>query len=98
MPMPAWPPLLSARNCGRRSPSCRGRRWMMTRSRPSSVPTCAPRYATPRNPARATWGARLAEVAAAYGKPLLPWQRVLADVALELDDDGHLAFREVVVV
>jgi phage terminase large subunit-like protein len=34
-------------------------------------------------------------VAAALGKPFMPWQQFLADLALECDDSGHLVYREV---
>jgi phage terminase large subunit-like protein len=40
----------------------------------------------------------VAEVAAMIGKPLMPWQRYVVDVALEIDPaSGRLAYREVVV-
>jgi len=38
--------------------------------------------------------AKLAEV---IGRPFMPWQRYVADVALELDDDGRFVYRQVVV-
>lgn len=44
-----------------------------------------------------TLGPRVAEVARRLGTPLMPWQREVVDVALEVDEDGHLAYREVVV-
>ena len=43
-----------------------------------------PRHHTPRSD-RATAGHALAAVSAAKGRPLLPWQRRAADVALEID-------------
>lgn len=43
-------------------------------------------------------GPRVTEVAAALGRPFLPWQQYVVDVALELDTDGELAYSEVVVV
>ena len=46
-----------------------------------------PRYATPRNPDRATYGDHIGAVAEAMGWPLLPWQQHVADVAGEIDDD-----------
>lgn len=59
---------------------------------------CPPRWATPRCPDRLTLGGKVAEVAAALGKPLMPWQRYVADVALETDPGtGQLVYREVVV-
>ena len=36
---------------------------------------------------RRNMGARVAAVAAMLGTPLLPWQRLVADVATELDAD-----------
>lgn len=57
------------------------------------------RYATPRTPTRATFGAQVAVVSAALGEPLMPWQQQVADVALELDDErpGQWRYRTVVV-
>jgi hypothetical protein len=60
--------------------------------------TCAPRYATRRRPERGTRGGEVAKVAAALGKPLLPWQREVVDVALEVDRDGVPYYRTVVVL
>jgi len=57
---------------------------------------CPPRYGTPRNPDRPTLGGRVAEIAEILGTPLMPWQRHVADVSLEVNPDtGHLAYREV---
>jgi hypothetical protein len=57
---------------------------------------CPPQYATPRDPARETLGGAVAEVAEALGTPLMPWQRQVADVAMELDPEtGLLAYGEV---
>lgn len=66
----------------------------MTRRRTGS-PVCQPRWATPRTK-RLTHGARVAELAAALGKPLMPWQRQVLDVALEVDPTtGRLVYDEV---
>lgn len=55
-----------------------------------------PRYATSRTPDRPTLGHAVAEVARRLGKPLMPWQRYVADVALEVDPiTGRLAYDEV---
>ena len=55
-----------------------------------------PRWATRRRPERDTYGAEVAEVAKLLGTPLLPWQRQVVDVALEVDPStGLLAYREV---
>jgi phage terminase large subunit-like protein len=57
---------------------------------------CPPRYGTTRTPERPTLGHAVAEVAALLGKPLMPWQRHVADVALEIDPDtGRLAYDEI---
>jgi Terminase large subunit, T4likevirus-type, N-terminal len=59
---------------------------------------CPPRFATPRTPERKTLGGRVARIAEALGLPLMPWQRLVADVALELTPEGRLVHREVVVL
>jgi phage terminase large subunit-like protein len=59
--------------------------------------TAEPRWATPRTPGRRTYGPRVADVAAALGYELMPHQRLIADVALEVGEDGRLARRQVVV-
>ena len=41
-------------------------------------------------------GGAVAQVAKALGTPLMPWQRMVADVALELDPaTGRLAYRQI---
>lgn len=64
-----------------------------------AVPTgmTRPAYATPRNPGRRSDGARIGRIAAALGKPLMPWQRYVADVATERDTAGNYAYDLVVV-
>lgn len=57
-----------------------------------------PRFATQRTETRASVGAEIAAVAALLGQPLLPWQRLVADVAGEVLPDGRPAYRTVVVV
>jgi len=53
---------------------------------------------TPRNPDRRTYGAQVAQIAEWLGQPLMPWQRDVADVALEIDSDtGQLHYRTVVL-
>lgn len=60
---------------------------------------CPPRFGTPRTPSRATLGGRVAEVAEKLGKPLMPWQRDLMNVALELDEHTGLpAYSEINLV
>lgn len=57
---------------------------------------CLPRWGTPRIPSRPTLGPQVANVANLLGTPLMPWQRHVADVALEVDPaTGLLAYREV---
>lgn len=56
-----------------------------------------PRYATQRDPSRRTFGPAVGKVAAALGKPLMPWQQQVADVALEVLEDGTWAYRTVLV-
>src|SRR5262245_18166995 len=64
----------------------------------SSPSSCLPRWSTPRTRGRATLGGRVAQVAEMLGTPLMPWQRHVADVALEVDPDtGRLVYREVVL-
>jgi len=66
---------------------------------PSSSLACPPRWGTQRSPHRETHGDRLARVAEMLGQPLMPWQRHVADVGLEVDPDtGLLAYRSVVVL
>lgn len=65
----------------------------MARHYPGLVP---PRNATPRDFSRATYGAHTAAAAAALGHQLIPWQRYVADVAGEVDDDGVLVYGLVV--
>lgn len=58
--------------------------------------SCPPRYGTPRTPERETLGHAVAEVAKRLGKPLMPWQRHVVDVALEIDPlTGELAYSEI---
>jgi hypothetical protein len=64
---------------------------------PRDTSGIAPRWATPRTPDRPTFGPAVAEVAAALGRPLQPWQRQVADVALEVLPDGSWAYRRIVV-
>jgi phage terminase large subunit-like protein len=57
--------------------------------------SCPPRYGTQRTPGRATLGPAVGAVAAKLGKPFMPWQQYVADVALEIDPaTGRLAYTE----
>lgn len=60
---------------------------------------CQPLYGTPRSPERPTLGRRLTEVSRRLGKPLLPHQQQIMDVAFEIDPEtGYLAYDEVVLI
>jgi hypothetical protein len=60
---------------------------------------CPPLYGTPRSSDRFTLGPNAGRVARWLGKPLHPWQQLIADVAGEIDPDtGYLAYDEVDVV
>lgn len=57
-----------------------------------------PRVATPPTPGRPTYGPAVARVAAALGRPFMPWQRLVSDVAGEVDpDSGRMAYSVVVL-
>ena len=62
----------------------------------------APRWATPRTLERATFGPVVARISALMGFPLMPWQRRVVDVALEVQSEeaddpnpGSWAFQNV---
>ncbi len=66
----------------------------MTMSMTGSL-TCLPRFSTPRSD-RPTLGAQVGQVAQRLGKPLMPWQQLVADVAFEIDPvTGLLWYDEV---
>lgn len=58
-----------------------------------------PKYGTTRNPANPSFGARVAAVATYLGTPLMPWQRRVADVVMELNprDPGAWRYQQVVI-
>ena len=58
--------------------------------------TPIPAVATPRTNRR-TYGGAVGKLAAAMGRPLMPWQRYVVDVALEVDAAGRFAYKAVVV-
>jgi hypothetical protein len=64
--------------------------------RPSST-GAPPLYATAPTPGRRSHGRRIALLAAAMGRPLMPWQRTVADVGTEVLPDGSWAYPIVVV-
>lgn len=55
------------------------------------------KYATPRDPSRRTDGGRIAKIAAGLGKPGMPWQRTVWDVATERGPFGELVYEIVFV-
>ena len=63
----------------------------MTTPTPGSL-ACPPRFGTPRNPDRPTYGPEFSEVAKRLGTPLMPWQQHYFDVAYEFDPDTGLLF------
>jgi hypothetical protein len=61
-------------------------------------PFAAPRIATPGDPTRPTYGPKVAALAAALRRPFMPWQRLVADVAGEVDPaTGRLVYGTVIV-
>lgn len=68
-------------------------------TRPGNRPEAEPLFATARHPTRETRGPRLARVHSKLGKPPMPWQRDLYDVAGEIDPlTGGPWYREVVLL
>lgn len=60
--------------------------------------TAVPRFHTPRDHGRRTLGPKLGKLAAALDLPLMPWQQMAADVALEIDPTtGMFAYKRVVI-
>jgi hypothetical protein len=58
----------------------------------------SPRHATPRTPERFTFGPQVAEMARALGWELMPHQRLVLDVGLEIDPiTNTFAYRDVCV-
>jgi hypothetical protein len=58
--------------------------------------SCRPRFATPRDERFPTLGGEVGKVARLLGRPLLPWQQELADVAYEFDPvSGELRYDEI---
>jgi hypothetical protein len=65
--------------------------------RPSRVVPASPLFATARTPGRRSDGRAIGVLAASMGRPLAPWQQLVADVATERLDDGSWAYQVVVV-
>ena len=57
---------------------------------------CPPRFATPRTPHRQTLGVAAVRIAESLGMPLMPWQRQVLDVALEIEN-GQFVYKEVIL-
>lgn len=70
---------------------------MGTRST-SSSPASTPRWATPRNKKRRSRGHEAAAIARKLGYELMPHQKQILDVALEVDEEGLPVYREIVVL
>lgn len=54
-------------------------------------------YATPRDPSRATRGAKIADLARLLGWEPMPWQQHVWDVATEVDERGNYVYEKVFV-
>lgn len=60
---------------------------------------CPPLYGTAPSPERETLGGAVGEAAARLGKPLMPHQQYIADVAMEIDPEtGLRAYSEIVII
>lgn len=57
----------------------------------------APRYATEPTPGSRSEGAQIAKLAQLLGRPLMPWQRQVVDVATELTEAGMYRYPTVMV-
>jgi len=64
----------------------------------ATLTRCSPAFATRRDPDRPSIGADVAATARLLGRPLIPWQRDLVDVAGELRPDGGFRYRYVVLI
>lgn len=63
-----------------------------------AVPSAPPRWSTPRTPGRPTVGGDVAKIAARLGTPLMPHQRLIADVSGEVLPSGRMAYPVVVLL
>lgn len=64
----------------------------------SGFRTCPPTWGTPRRLERPTWGPLVGQISARLGKPFMPWQQYVMDVALEIDPlTGFLCYQDVIV-
>ncbi|AWY04749.1 terminase large subunit [Gordonia phage Emperor] len=56
-----------------------------------------PRYLTPRNPDRRSFGPNIARTSALLGRPFMPWQHAAAGVIGEVDAEGRFAYPLVIM-
>lgn len=59
------------------------------------LPLCVPRWATQPDRNRELLGWQAVRIAKLLGRELIPWQADLFEVALEVDADRHLVYRDV---
>jgi hypothetical protein len=65
-------------------------------TRPSGL-VVPPRFITPYDPGRPTLGPAVAKVHEALGRPMMPWQRLTADVGSQVDDVGRFIWQLIIV-
>src|SRR5213080_3916345 len=66
-------------------------------SPPRLLPSCTPKWATPRRPERESFGGEIAAAGAALGQPFMPHQRMIAEVGGEVNRrTGLPAYRTVI--
>ncbi len=63
----------------------------------AQLSAAAPRFATERTLSRRSYGNAAFKISRVLGQPLMPWQRQVVDVALEVDDAGQFVYRDVVL-
>lgn len=56
-----------------------------------------PRFATARDLSRKSFGPAVGKVSASLGRPLTPWQQMVADTAYEVDANGLFVHRFVII-
>lgn len=70
-----------------------------TTTRPGSCVSCLPLFGTPRTPGRETLGPGVTALSRRLGRPYMPHQEYMADVALEIDPEtGRLAYDQVLII
>jgi hypothetical protein len=58
---------------------------------------CVPKWSTRRRYERPTWGPYFGRVAAGLGKPYMPWQQAVMDIAGEVDHRGRFCYNVIVI-